>query len=70
MLNIENIDEKYYKVVNSNAWKEFQEKFQEIGGDSSTIEDRIQLVESFNFTDEQKLSYQMKINKSIETRLN
>ena len=27
MLNIENIDEKYYKVVNSKAWKEFQEKF-------------------------------------------
>ena len=27
MLNIENIDEKYYKVVNSNAWKQFQEKF-------------------------------------------
>ena len=27
MLNIENIDEKYYKVVHSEAWKEFQEKF-------------------------------------------
>ena len=27
MLNIENIDQKYYKVVNSDDWKEFQDKF-------------------------------------------
>ena len=27
MLNIENIDQKYYKVVNSKEWKEFQDKF-------------------------------------------
>ena len=27
MLNIENIDEKYYKVVNGEKWKEFQIKF-------------------------------------------
>ena len=27
MLNIENIDEKYYKVVNGEKWKEFQNKF-------------------------------------------
>ena len=27
MLNIENIDEKYYKVVHSDEWKELQDKF-------------------------------------------
>ena len=27
MLNIENIDQLYYKVVNSPEWKELQEKF-------------------------------------------
>ena len=47
-------DEEKYRLT-PEVLKEFQEKFQEIGGDSSTIEDRIQLVESFNFTDEQKL---------------
>ena len=27
MLNIENIDEKNFKVVNSKSWKSFQDKF-------------------------------------------
>ena len=27
MLNIENIDEKYYKVVHSKEWTKFQDKF-------------------------------------------
>ena len=27
MLNIENIDEKFYKTLNSDQWKEFQDKF-------------------------------------------
>ena len=47
-------DEEKYRLT-PDILKKFQEKFKEIGGDSSTIEDRIQLVESFNFTNEQKL---------------
>ena len=27
MLNIENIEEKYYRTVHSNDWDKFQEKF-------------------------------------------
>ena len=41
MLNIENIDEKYYKVVNSDKWKEFQDKFRRSANRPSTYNVRI-----------------------------
>ena len=46
-------DEEKYRIK-PEVLKNFQKKFEDIGGDNSTREDRIQLVESFNFTNEQK----------------